>query len=83
MSMESFMIYLLLLVTKNLFSSTFSINSEAKASELIENVEDMFLQYYIHHVVFDKFKSLTTQKCIALSGKNDSPHSVNLLTKTY
>ena len=37
-------------------SSKFSINSEAFASELIENLEEMFPKYYIHSNIFGMFK---------------------------
>ena len=40
----------------NLFSS----NSEAFASELLENLEEMFPMYYIYSGVFSVFKSTIT-----------------------
>ena len=44
-----FMVHTLLLVTRNI-SSRLSSNSEAFASELLENIEEMFLRYYYKHV---------------------------------
>ena len=40
-------------------SSRFSSNSEANASELLENLEGMFIRY-----VFGRFKSLITLRCV-------------------
>ena len=40
--------YLPLLVTRKHFFSIFFRNSEAKASKFLENVEEMFSQYYKH-----------------------------------
>ena len=41
-------------------SPIFSSNSEASASELLENIEEMLTRCDI----FKKFKSLTTQQCV-------------------
>ena len=42
------------------FSLRFSGNSEALTSELLENLEDIFLQFYIHGYLFSIFKCLYT-----------------------
>ena len=42
-------------------SSRFSRNSEADASEFVENLEEMFHQYYMHGVLCIVSKSPTTQ----------------------
>ena len=42
---------------------TFYTNSEANASELLENHEDMFPQYYIHCDVLSWFFSSAAQLC--------------------
>ena len=38
-------------------SSSFSINSEADASELPENWENMFSRYYLHNDIFSNLKA--------------------------
>ena len=38
-------------------NSRLSSNSEANASELLENPEDMFSVYYMHSDMFNTFKS--------------------------
>ena len=45
-------------------SSIFSSNSEAFASELLENIEEMFLQYYIHSNNFSIFTIKNINKSI-------------------
>ena len=47
-------------------SLRFSGNSKAKASELLENIEEMFPCYYTHSNVFNMFKSSATQYCVIL-----------------
>ena len=44
----------------NHISSTFFSNSEAFASELLENVEEMFPLYYTHSDMLSLFKPSTT-----------------------
>ena len=44
--------------------SRFSSNSEASASELLENIEEMFHRYYLRCDVFSKFKFSTTHHCV-------------------
>ena len=39
--------------------SRFSSNSKTNASELLENLEEMFPQYYMHGDMFSTFKSST------------------------
>ena len=34
-------------------AARFSSNSEANASELLENPEEMFPRYYLHHDIFN------------------------------
>ena len=46
------------------FSSRFSTNSEAFASELIENLEDISPQYYMYSDMFNMFKCSNAQWCI-------------------
>ena len=45
-------------------SSRFSKYSEANASVLLENLEEMFPQYYMHRDVFSMFKYSTTHWCV-------------------
>ena len=45
-------------------SSRFSSNSEAKASKLIENLEEMFLRYYMDSDIISRFKSSTMPYCV-------------------
>ena len=45
-------------------SSRFSGNSEASASELPENLEDMFPCSYIDSDVISRFQSLITHVCV-------------------
>ena len=40
------------------------ISSDANASELLENLEEMFLRNYMHSDVLNVFKSSTTQYCV-------------------
>ena len=65
-----FMAYLLLKkVPRKHISSRFSGNSEAFASELLENLEEMFPRYYMDSDVISKFKSSTTHgKVISVRG---------------
>ena len=53
-----------LIFQKNMFSSTFSSNSEVSASELLENLEEMFPQYYMGSDVMSRFKSSTMHWCV-------------------
>ena len=46
-------------------SSRLSSNSESFASELLENLEEMFCQYYyMHGNVFGRFNSSNTHGCV-------------------
>ena len=45
-------------------SSIFSRNSEAFASEILENIEEMFPRYYIHSGMLSIFLPSTTQWCV-------------------
>ena len=42
----------------------FPSNSEAYTSELLENLEQLFLWYYINNDMFSRLKSSTTQDCV-------------------
>ena len=42
-------------------SKEFSINSEAIASELLENLEGIFIRFLMYSDVFDMFNISTTQ----------------------
>ena len=44
--------------------SRFSRNSEAFASDLLENLNDMFLRYYMDSTVISRHKSLTTHESV-------------------
>ena len=44
----------------SIISSIFSINSEANASELLKNIEEMFPVYYIHSDMFSMYLLLHT-----------------------
>ena len=44
----------------SIISSIFSINSEANASELLKNLEEMFPVYYIHSYMFSMYLLLHT-----------------------
>ena len=46
-------------------SSRFSSSSEAIASELLENIEEMFPRYYMKSDMFSMFKPLTIQERVA------------------
>ena len=46
---------------------TVSSSLEVFASELPENLEEMFPQYYMHSDMFSIFKFLTTQYCVMIS----------------
>ena len=52
--------YLLSVTRKHSISSRFSMNSEAKASELLENLEDILNRHYKHNTFFSRLKYLTT-----------------------
>ena len=45
------------IVKRGNFSSRFSSNSKANASELLENLEEMFTRYNIDNDVISRFKS--------------------------
>ena len=42
------------------------MNSEAKASEILESLKNMFILCYMHNDALSVFKFATTQYCIAL-----------------
>ena len=44
-------------------SSIFSSNSEAFASELLENIEEIFLRYFMHNAMFRMYHVVTTFLC--------------------
>ena len=46
-----------------IIKENFPSNSEADASELLENPEEMFPRYYTHSVVCISFKSSSTRRC--------------------
>ena len=52
-------------VTINKIKDFFS-NSEAFASEFLENLEQIFPRYYLHSYLFNRIKSLSTKKCVGL-----------------
>ena len=56
-------------------SSWFSCNSEAFASELLENHDEMYLRYYIHIM----FNSPTTQNCVNRRGRVKDVFSFRVL----
>ena len=53
-----------LLPARRNISSKFSSNSEADASELLENLEDIFLQHYVHIDVCRSLKKLITYQYV-------------------
>ena len=52
-------------INEKTFFSIFFSNSEANASELLENLEYMFPRHYMLNCVFDMFKSSTTHQRVS------------------
>ena len=56
--------------------SIFSSNSEAFASELLENIEEMFPQYYMQIDMLSMFKSFNTHRCVTRRERGKRNHFI-------
>ena len=61
--------FVILTSTISNISSIFSLNSEAFASELRENLEDLFPRFYMKSDIFRMFKSSATHKVVYVMEK--------------